>query len=93
MAQLALPALLLAAGAAWAKPPGPTADPRVSGHERSPIEREFHESGVVRTISYFQPADIEKSGHPLPVAAWLKWLQERLEHGLTIPLGTVDVAN
>ena len=89
-AAMALTAVLMAVGVAGAKPPGPTADPRVNGQELSPIEREFHEGDIIR-ISHFRLVESDKSTKPLPIADWMNWLKFRLDHGLTMPLGTVEV--
>lgn len=89
---MTLTALLVAAGVTWGKPPGPGADPRVTGQERSPIEREFHEgTGAVRTISYYRLADAEGSSKPLPIVSLYDWMVERIEKGFTIPLGPLHV--
>lgn len=87
-ARLVIPGLLIVAGIANAKPPGPYVDPHMDGRESSPIEREhFQLASITSSTSFYTPSTAEQTS----MAGWWEWLQSVMKNGLTIPLGTVEV--
>ncbi len=88
-------ALLLAAGVAGAKPPGPTADPHVNGHEPPPVVREFHQpvppaARQVTVVARSSPLREAKPDAP-PGDDWFGLLRSLVRDRGTILLGPATV--
>lgn len=82
--------LLGLSGVAAADKPQVPMDQRVIGVERTPTERDFHESEPIRRVVYLPPR-LTPPLRSWPMAEWIDRLQDIVSKGFTIPLGTVDV--
>jgi hypothetical protein len=88
---MGLAGVLVAAGAAAARPPG--LPPHVEGREPTPIAREFHEPDAVVPAGGTVPALPRLTWTPdvTPLAGLITGVYDVMLNRLTVPLGAVPV--